>query len=176
MMRFLDHRRHSLRDPASPHLSAAGLALAHRVASTIGPFDRVVTSPKPRAVETAVAMGYAVAAELEELSTVPSKVQTLIDALQPRTFADYAALVGRNPVMARYARGQEALWRHELDGMPDGGRLLIVSHGGVIESGAVIAAPASAGGWGPTLDYLEGIRLYREGGRWVRAEVARVGP
>jgi len=175
-MRLLEHRRHSQRDPTSPHLSAAGLALAQRVASTLGPFDRVVTSPKPRAVETAVAMGCTVAAEIEELGTMPAELQTLVEALHPRTFAEYAALVERNPAMARYARSQEGLWRGELEGLPDGGRLLIVSHGGVIESGAVIAAPLSAEGWGPVLGYLEGIRLYRDRGRWVRAEVVRVDP
>jgi broad specificity phosphatase PhoE len=175
-MRFLEHRRHSQRDPAGPHLSATGLALARRVASTLGPFDRVVTSPKPRAVETAVAMGYTVAAELEELSAMPGELQTLVDAFHPRTFADYARLVGRSPALAEYAQSQEALWRHELEGVPEGGRLLIVSHGGVIESGSVIAAPGSSEAWGPTLGYLEGIRLYRDRGRWVRAEIVRVGP
>jgi broad specificity phosphatase PhoE len=173
-MRLLEHRRHSVRDPASPHLSAAGLALARRVASTIGPFDRVVTSPKPRAVETAVAMGFPVDDELESLSVMPDDLLNVVDALKPRSFADYAALVGRNRAMARYARDQEALWRRELEGLSDGGRLLIVSHGGVIESGAVVAAPKSARVWGPTLGYLEGIRLYRGGDRWVRAEVLRV--
>jgi broad specificity phosphatase PhoE len=175
-MRLLEHRRHSMRDPASPHLSTAGVALAQRVASSVGPFDRVVTSPKPRAVETAVAMGFPVDAELEELSVMPDDLLSLLDALKPRSFADYAALVGRYPAMAEYAHGQEALWRRELKRVPDGGRLLIVSHGGVIESGAVMAAPSSAEAWGPALGYLEGIRLYRDGDRWIRAEVVRVGP
>ena len=173
-MRYLENRRHSARDPAGPHLSPAGIALARHVAATVGPFDKVVCSQKPRAVETAVAMGYTVAAELDELGTMPSELQTLIDAVHPRGFADYAALVARNPAMARYARGQEALWRHELESVPDGGRLLIVSHGGVIESGAVVAAPTSANTWGATLGYLDGIRLYRDAGQWVRAEVVRV--
>jgi broad specificity phosphatase PhoE len=175
-MRLLEHRRHSLRDPTSPHLSADGVALAHRVASTLGPFDRVVTSPKPRAVETALAMGFAVDAEVEELGTLPDDLGNLVDAFKPRSFADYAALVGRNPAMARYARGQETFWGHELEALPEGGRLLLVSHGGVIESGAVVAAPTSAEAWGPTLGPLEGVRLYRDQGRWVRAEVVRVGP
>jgi broad specificity phosphatase PhoE len=175
-MRLLEHRRHSMREPASPHLSAAGVALAQRVAPTIGPFDRVVTSPKPRAVETAAAMGFRVDAELESLSVMPDALQEAIDSFKPRSFADYAALVERNPTMARYARSQEALWRRELKRVSNGGRLLIVSHGGVIESGAVIAAPTAAGAWGPTLGYLEGIRLYRDGDRWVRAEVLRVEP
>jgi broad specificity phosphatase PhoE len=175
-MRLLELRRHSMRDPASPHLSEAGVALARRVASTLGPFDRVVTSPKPRAVETAAAMGLRVDAELEPLGVMPDDLPNVPDSLKLRSFAEYAAVVGHNPAMARYARSQETLWRRELKRVPDGGRLLIVSHGGVIESGAVVAAPTVAGTWGPTLGFLEGIRLYRDGDRWVRAEVVRVGP
>ena len=173
-MRLLENRRHSVRDPVGPHLSPAGIALARRVAATVGPFDRVLSSPRPRAVETAAAMGCTAVAERDELGPVPSELQVLIDAFHPTSFADYAALVERNPSMARYARGQEALWRQELEGMPDGGRLLTVSHGGVIESGAVVAAPATARTWGAVLGYLEGIRLYLDAGHWVRAEVARV--
>lgn len=175
-MRLLELRRHSQREPAGPHLSAAGVTLAHRVAATLGPFDRVVTSPKLRAVETAVAMGFRVDAELEELSPMPDDLVNLVEALGARSFADYATLVGRYPAEAEYARSQEALWCRELERVSEGGRLLIVSHGGVIESGAVIAARASAEAWGPALGYLEGIRLYREGDRWVRAEIVRVGP
>jgi broad specificity phosphatase PhoE len=175
-MRLLEHRRHSMRDPASPHLSEAGVALARHVGSMVGPFDRVVTSPKPRAVETAVAMGFRVDAELEPLGVMPDDLPNDPDPRPLRSFADYDALAGRNPAMARYARRQEALWRRELKRVPDGGRLLMVSHGGVIESGAVVAARTVAGTWGPALGHLEGIRLYCDGDRWVRSEVVRVAP
>jgi broad specificity phosphatase PhoE len=51
-MRSLVHRRHSLREPTGPGLSAAGVALAQRVGAASGRFDRVVTSPKRRADST----------------------------------------------------------------------------------------------------------------------------
>lgn len=173
-MRLLELRRHSMREPAGPHLSAAGAALARRLGSTIGPFDRVLTSPKPRAVETAVAMGFSVDAELASLDVMPEALQELLDAFKPRSFAEYSRSVEENPALARYARSTESLWRRELGGLSEGGRLLIVSHGGVIELGAVTAAPTPAKTWGPSLGYLEGIRLARDRDRWVRAEVLRV--
>ena len=64
-MRWLEVRRHSLTKKGAArgrgsHLSAEGIALARLVGESLGPFARVVTSASPRAIETAVAMGFAV--------------------------------------------------------------------------------------------------------------------
>jgi len=56
-LRSIDHRRHSLRDPGGVHLNETGRALARRVGAESGPFERVVTSPLPRAMETAHPVG-----------------------------------------------------------------------------------------------------------------------
>jgi broad specificity phosphatase PhoE len=140
----------------------------------MGRFDRVVTSAKPRAVETAVEMGFTVDAEVFDLGRMPDDAGIPVEPELLRSFADYATLFERSATMVEYARGQEALWLGELKRVPEGGRLLLVSHGGVIESGAVAAVPKIAPTWGPVLGPLEGIRLYRDRGRWVRAEVLRV--
>jgi hypothetical protein len=62
-MRWLEVRRHSAtkrsREPGS-HLSPEGVDLARRVGRSLGSFASVVTSASPRAIETALAMGYAV--------------------------------------------------------------------------------------------------------------------
>jgi Histidine phosphatase superfamily (branch 1) len=42
------------------HLSAEGVALARLVGESLGPFAAVVTSASPRAIETALAIGFAV--------------------------------------------------------------------------------------------------------------------
>ena len=70
-MRSLVVRRHSLRSPGGVHLSPEGVHQARRVGRFSGNFDRVVTSPKPRARETAEAMGFPVDAELELLGSLP---------------------------------------------------------------------------------------------------------
>ena len=175
-MRVLEHRRHSHREPSSVHLSRDGVALAHRLAATIGRFDRVVTSPKPRAVESAEALGFAVDATLPELGKMPDDAGIPLDQLNPRSFADYVRGTRRSATMAAYARSQAALMRRELEQVPEEGRLLLVSHGGVIEFGAAAARPVDARSFGPPLGHLEGVRLYLDAGEWVRGEVLRVAP
>jgi broad specificity phosphatase PhoE len=142
----------------------------------MGRFDRVVASPKPRAVETAVAMGFTVDREVEDLGRVPDEVEARVEERRPRSFADYAELVRRSDVVAKFARTQAALWEAELARVPDGGRLLPISHGNVIEIGTVSAVPEWVNPWGPSLGYLEGVRLVREGNRWTHGDVVRVEP
>jgi broad specificity phosphatase PhoE len=172
-MRILEHRRHSRRDPDSPHLNPAGIALARQLGPGLGSFDRVVTSPKPRAVETAQALGRSVDAELPELGTMPREVGLVHDRAGLRSFGDYARALEQHATLRDFAAAQAALYVRELERVPDGGRLLLISHGGLIELGAVAAYPA-ARAWGGPLGYLEGVRLMRDGPRWGRGEVLRV--
>ncbi|HYA70332.1 MAG TPA: histidine phosphatase family protein [Thermoplasmata archaeon] len=173
-MRVLEHRRHSLRAPSDPHLSPAGVALARRVAGTIGPFERVVTSPKKRAVETAEALGFSVDATIAELAEMPDDAGLAVDTLGDHMFADYVRGVARSHAMAEYAHRQAELMARELDRLPEGGRLLLISHGGIIEFGAAAARPREARTWGEPLGPLEGVRLFRDHGSWVRGEVLRI--
>jgi len=175
-MRVLEHRRHSYREHSSVHLSRDGVALAHRLAATIGRFDRVVASPKPRAIESAEALGFVVDDILPELGEMPDDAGVPLDELDPHTFADYVRGTRRSATTAAYARRQAELMRRELERVPEEGRLLLVSHGGVIEFGAAFARPVEARTWGPPLGHLEGVRLYLEGSAWVRGEVLRVPP
>jgi broad specificity phosphatase PhoE len=175
-MRSLVHRRHSLRGAGEVHLSDDGVALAVRVGRESGRFDRVVASPKPRAVETAAAMGYPVDAEWEALAALPEPVGRFLERESPSTFGEYVrwATTVHEVRAAAQALAQE--WGAALDRVPDGGRLLLISHAGLIELGAAGALPDEVVGWGPALAPLEGIRLDREHGRWVRGEVLRLTP
>ena len=174
-MRVIEHRRHSIRDPAGIHLNARGVELARRVAPSLGRFDRVVTSPKPRAVETAQALGFNVDATLPELAEMPDDAGLSDDEFGSHTFADYVRAIDRSEAVSEYARHQAELMRTHLALLADpNGRLLMVSHGGVIELGAAAARPDDARGWGEGLGHLEGVRLYLDRGKWVRAEVLRV--
>jgi broad specificity phosphatase PhoE len=173
-MRTLEHRRHARRDPGGVHLNAAGRAQASALRSTRSDFDRVVASPKPRAVESAEAMGYVVDATIVELGETPDDIGARIDALSPRSFADYLTLFERSPPVADYARESADRWRVELERVPDGGALLMISHGGLIELGTVAALRERTRDWGPVLSYLEGARLTWDGHRWVDGAVLRV--
>ena len=53
---------------AGPAPLAVGVDLARRVGEGRGPFAWVVTSPRPRYIETAVAMGFAVDDEVTALA------------------------------------------------------------------------------------------------------------
>jgi broad specificity phosphatase PhoE len=176
-MRTLEHRRHSRRDrPGGVHLNVAGLALAQRVAPTLPRFDRVVTSPLPRAVETAQALGFTVDDVLPDLAHTPGELESVWDEVVERGFPAAVELVDRSPAVAAFGRAQAELWARELLRVPDGGHLLMVSHGGVIEVGTVSAMPDRSRGLGPVIGYLEGVRLRHDGRAWVDGDAIRVPP
>jgi len=173
-MRTLEHRRHSRRDPGGIHLNAEGVALARKVAATTPKFDRVATSPRPRAVETAELLAGRVDAVVPGLAEVGDELAHLAETDPPGSFARCGALIRQSTAAAEFGRAQLELWRAELERVPDGGRLLLVSHGGVIELGAVTALPESSLAWGGALGYLEGVRLDWDGRRWTSGAVLRV--
>jgi broad specificity phosphatase PhoE len=145
-MRTVVHARHSMRSPGGVHLTHEGVRLARRVGERLGSFDRVITSEVPRAIETAIAMGYG----------VDEQVTMLFSLVLADNGVDVAA--GCAVLAAAYrSQGQTtlaaqchaSLLRHQIMSLPEGGRLLVVSHGGVIELGVVGLLPDndySAGG------------------------------
>jgi broad specificity phosphatase PhoE len=175
-MRVLEHRRHGLRQKGQPHLLQKGVNQARLIGASMGTFARVVTSPMPRAIETAVAMGYAVDLELAELATVPDAVLEEITQEDLVAFSGAAAAIGRNGEAAQFARRQAELWHEILATVPDGGQILMISHGGLIELGAVAAVPELGKSGGDGLSCLEGVRLELDGDRWARGSVLRLGP
>ena len=172
-MRTLVHLRHGEREPGGVHLTPRGAQLAAQLGRRLQRFDRVITSPKPRAVETAEAMGYAVDAELPELGGLPAPIDRWVDREDPRSFADYVALVDRLEEVKAHAQVLAGRWRDEAERVPEGGRLLLVSHGGIIELGAVGALGALTSAWGPTLGLLDGVELDRDRSGWCRGAVVR---
>ena len=121
-------------------------------------------------------MGFHVDSELEDLGSVPDAVSDRLAEASLSSFAGFVDLVELGGIVGRFANDQAALWAAEVERVRDGGRLLLVSHGHLIELGTAAALPAAARSWGSALGYLEGVRLFREGGRWVGGEVLRVDP
>ena len=177
-MRILEVRRHSLvKDHV--HLSQAGVDLARRVGAASGPFDRVVTSRITRTLETAVAMGFAVDEQLEVLRKIEPNVWAEVGHHErwawQEPFVGFARLVGEGGATARLGRVQAAAWREIVRGVPEGGRALVISHGRVIESGAVTCFPhADHASWGAPFGKCEGLRLAYEGDIWSGVELLRV--
>ena len=161
-MRILDVRRHTMRRKPGQHLSREGIALANMVAEGKPVYDRVVTSAIPRAIETAIAMGLEVDQLVEGLGHLSDEANAEVGF--PSPFARVSRAVTANGPAARFAEAQAALWRSLAMQMPDDARMLIVSHGLIVELGAVASVPdADHAAWGDAIGYCEGIRLSYEG-------------
>lgn len=172
-MRHVEVRRHTMRAKPGQHLSVAGIQLAGRLGQRLGPFDLVITSTVPRALETAVAMGLDVDEQLEQLGLMGSAVDAEIR--WPASFAEFARVISQGGATARFAEAQATLWRSIVQRLPDGGQALVITHGGVVEAGAVACVPdADLRAWGPHCDYCEGVRLGFDGQRFTQVRVLRV--
>lgn len=147
--------------------------MARRVGNGMGHFDRVVTSTLPRAYETAIAMGYAVDYSLDELMPADGLVSTEVDL--DDSYADVARAIKLGRHAASYAKTLAQLWRELIVLAGDGGSVLVVTHGGVIEIGVVACLPnADPSPWGPAASYCEGARLSFENDAFVGVEMLRL--
>ena len=176
-MPVIDHRRQSLRSKLGPELTQEGVALARSVGAgecgAIPVYDRVFTSTVPRAFQTAIAMGFAVDEQLDSLATMGSSAFT--DYRWPQPIAVAArALLGDGPA-GKFAPAQAELLAGIAASLSPEGSALIVSHGGIVEAGAVALLPdADHAAWGPAIGYVEGIRLHFDGAYCQRAELLRL--
>ncbi len=172
-MRALEVRRHTHRHSPAPHISQTGVDLARRVGEGLGKFDRVVTSTLPRAFETAIAMGYAVDEQIEQLSMMGDEVDAEIQ--WNAGFAAWADIVKRGGAAARFAHDQAELWRSIVRALPNGGCALIITHGGIVEAGTIGCLPADAQvASGAACGLCEGVYLTFDGDTVVNLEFLRV--
>jgi broad specificity phosphatase PhoE len=184
-MRWLEVRRHSRTRKGAArgrgsHLSAGGVALARAVGASLGGFALVVTSASPRAVETAVAMGFAVDDTVELPSGyVAGEVDHHDQWRWPRPYLAYAELLGRGGGLAAVAEAHRRCWTALAEAVPKGAAALFVGHGGGIEPGLVACLPeADHGSWGAPFGHCDGARLGFDDGRFVgiRFHRAPAGP
>ena len=179
-MKYLELRRHTLRAIPGPHLTQSGVDLARRLGEGMGPFEWVITSTLPRAYETAIAMGFAVHEQRKEFADLP-----LPEAIEdedrpdvPASFARWAEQATANAAVGDYVRGQAKALSEIVAELDDGGAALVISHGGIVEAGAVGCMLghlpqfdwAMAGG---AVNYCEGVRLTFDGERCVELNILR---
>lgn len=182
-MRTVEIRRHCFTKKGDArgngsHLSRAGVAQARRIGDTLGAFDLVLTSHIPRTLETAIAMGYAVDDQIEVMGDIPADVWDEIGHQErwewDEPFARFAEFVGRGGATARMGTNQRETWANALDSVPDGGRVLIVSHGRVIECGLVAAVPGGDfANWGAPFQHGEGVQMCYTNGRFTDLQFRR---
>ncbi len=172
-MRTIELRRHTMRAKPGQHLTQAGVSLARRAGEGIGPFDRVITSTVPRAFETALAMGFAVDEELDALAQMGEGVDREIE--WPASFGQIAAVMRRGGAAAKFGQRLARLLAEIAAVLPEGGSVLVISHGGIVEAAAVACLPdADHAAWGDYCGYCEGVRLFSDGVRFVRGEILRM--
>lgn len=172
-MRYLEVRRHTMRVKPGQHLSQEGIDLARRIGNEIGPFEFVITSTLHRAYETAIAMGFAVNDQLEELSELGQGVEA--EVLWDAGFAAFGDAFRLERTTNAYACDQAALWRMIAESITEGGAALVITHGGIVEAGTVGCLPdADHIAWGPAISYCEGVRLHFDGKQFVDVDILRV--
>ena len=172
-MKTIEIRRHSIRSKPGDHLNQPGVSLARLVGQNLGPFDRVVTSTLPRAIETAIAMGFGVDEFNETMGSYDNNVGH--EAPWPLSLAGYAEVVSKGGVAAQYANQLAAIYTKLANYLMDGRAALVVNHGGILELGAVACLPnADHFKWGSHFDYCEGIRLHWNKDKFVDGEILRI--
>lgn len=177
-MRYIELRRHTLRESDNPHISQAGLDLARRVGKGLGPFARVVTSPAPRCIETAIAMGFAPDEIYEPVQEQMKKKHVReVEELLPfdMAFAQRAKIMGGAKSTRKYARALVAQWMAVAGRIAEGECALVITHGGYIEDSAVACLPnANHRKWGKNFGQCEGIRLAFAKDQFFSGELLRI--
>ncbi len=91
-------------------------------------------------------------------------------------YGGMARLIAQGGALATFARQQAVIWHELAQGLPDGGRLLVITHGGgFLDGTAITCLPQAAhAAWGPPSRYCEGVRLTCSGITCLDCEVLRV--
>lgn len=77
--------------------------------------------------------------------------------------------------MAQFARRLADLQREIASQLPDDGRALVISHGGIVEASAIGCKPdGNYASWGQACGYCEGVRMYFNEVVCERVELLRV--
>lgn len=169
-MEQVEVRRHAEREKPSERLTDRGRAEARQLGISLGPFTIVVASTRPRATETAAAMGYTVA-NTDGLWTY------LGDGIRwPEPVSYYQSAFKATRAGALLGKRLLESVRRIAEGLPEGGRALVITHGGFPELLAAAVRPDDTTLSGePSVDLLEGVRLDFEHGKVVGVTMLRRG-
>jgi broad specificity phosphatase PhoE len=176
--RVLELRRHSRRSGADANLNQSGVALARSLGASMGPFALVVSSPAERAIQTAVAMGFAID-RIEDALALPEQAQLALELDMCKSFADVAMLLRASARMADYALRLRGVARELVDEIDHNQSALAISHGGVLET--MVAGCLADGddmtrirALGAGFRFCEGARLTWDGAAFSLLQLLRV--
>lgn len=138
---------------------------------TTGPFNYALTSTIPRAVETALVLGYEVNRTDDILFHYKPE---LMSELGSQTFGDIAKAISLGNYTDSYSKDQIDLFKEVLEEVNDGETVLVISHGCMVEIGLVAMFPGlDHDAWGKPFTYLEGYRVGYENGEFKNPEILR---
>ncbi len=172
-MKILEFRRHSTRVKSSPHLIQEGVEKARKIGSTLGSYNLVISSNAPRAIETAVAMGYAVDQIREEISATPEKIEG--EVTWGMNFDQYNEVVKQGGKTADYVDKMATFVMDIAKLLDENESALVISHGGLIELLTIGCFPLEDyKQWGEPLDTCEGVRILIHNEEFEKIELLRV--
>jgi len=174
---MVEIRRHAERaDRGKEHtLSLAGRAMAESLAKRAPKFALVVSSPLPRAEETAQLLAGRL--DAVEPGFLPEMGGVIGDRIfgEMRTLADWAEVLREREDARKFASDQLATWARVAMRVGEKDRVLAISHGGIIELPAITLAqrlrtPLDGASFG----YCEGVVITYAKGAPTTIEVVRL--
>ena len=174
----LEIRRHAERTDRGNEqsaISAAGRAMAVSLAKRVGPYVLVLSSPLPRARETA----QLIAGRLDgtDPGLLPEMGGVIGDRIfgEMRTLADWAEVLREREDARKFATEQLATWARVATRVGEKDRVLAISHGGIIELPALtLAQRLRAPLEGASFGYCEGVAITYARGTPMKIEVVRI--
>ena len=175
-MPILDIRRHAQRqsiDDQQSALSTAGREMCEKLAKDAPRYTLVVSSPLPRAKETAQRIaGRLDAVEPALLPDLGSYASSLFGEM--KTLADWARLLREHPDAKKFSDEQIPAWARIAARVGEKERVLAVSHGGIIDLPAVLLVEKlRLKIAGASFGYGEGLRVTYAKGEPSAVEVLR---
>jgi broad specificity phosphatase PhoE len=175
-MPILDIRRHAQRqsiDDQQSALSTAGREMCEKLAKDAPRYTLVVSSPLPRAKETAQRIaGRLDAVEPALLPDLGSYASSIFGEM--KTLADWARLLREHPDAKKFSDEQIPAWARIAARVGEKERVLAVSHGGIIDLPAVLLMEKlRVKVEGASFGYGEGLRVTYAKGQPTAVEVLR---
>jgi hypothetical protein len=163
-----------MRNQMEIHLNQAGVDLARRVGDTMSQSDLVVSSSLDRAMETAIAMGFAVDIISDELATVGDEVMEEVGQWDIG-FQKIRELLDKKGHLFNFVNIQISYLKSIFSKLTDGQVGLLISHGGIVDYPLVALFPdEDHSRWGNPFSYCEGYRISFDSGKFVGYQLLRV--
>lgn len=159
------HIRHAHRIGKNPHISKNGLKKANKIGKKLPEFDKVLSSVSIRAVETAIALGFSIDETINFDDAEPKGSHSPSTERVFDTFEDFKRNIQNISYFKIYSSNLVSLLSTKLHSNKDLNKILIISHGGVIEYSTIGFLPnVDYKSWGPVVDHCNGVKLIFEDG------------